>query len=695
MRYWKKYFILFACLFLWIGWHIYLQWDLKIPPALENKTIVLAGEIIETPVVKKNSVRFLFETKEYGVVQLDWYRTKTELQKEQIWELPVRLKNPRNYDNPGGFNYARFLFLKKITATGYVYDRAAPSLQGKLRKRGVGVRKSIANNIDTILDARPQAALIKGLAVGIRDTMTDSQWQLLQKTGTSHLLAISGLHIGLVSGFAFFITRKVWSLLPRMPLYCPAPIVGAIAAMIAAFIYSALAGFAIPTQRALIMIMVFMICLCLRYQFKKHQVLLCAAILVILWDPFALMSASFWLSFIAVALLFYIAMQQAPKWQQFIRIQWYISLGLTPFVIFYFQQISWVSPFANFVAIPYASFTVVPLTLLGVFAHFIDDRIAAFFWLLAESALNYLQWFLEYAASFPWAWQTYVISDFRVWLAIIVGTLLLFMPRGIPGKLLGACLLTSILFIRHPKPEISEVWLTVLDVGQGLAVVVQTRDHVLLYDAGMRYDEFDLGEAVIMPFLRYQGINKIDTFVLSHDNLDHTGGADYIIKNMPVNNIISGEAIKGLDIKQRCVAGQSWQWDQVEFEFLYPVEENLENSNDNSCVLKVTSGPHSALLTGDIEKASEAWLVEHAKSDLKTNILLAPHHGSSTSSTIPFVKLTDPDYVIFSTGYLNRYKFPNKNVVNRYSAKALNTATDGAIRFEFNPEKLEHIDINH
>jgi competence protein ComEC len=691
MCYWKKYLILSVCLLLWTGWHVYLQWDLKIPVELENKTIVLTGEIIEAPVVKKHSVRFLFKTNEYGVVQLDWYRTQTKLHKNQIWELPVRLKNPRNYDNPGGFNFERFLFLKKITATGYVDERANPILRVERNKPGFNLRQLIANDIDTILDARPQAALIKGLAVGIRDTMTDAQWQLLQKTGTSHLLAISGLHIGLVSGFAFFIMRKLWSILPRMPLYCPAPVAGAIAAMIAAFIYSALAGFAIPTQRALIMIIVFMLCICLRFHFKKHQVLLCAATLVILWDPFALMSASFWLSFIAVALLFYIAMQQAPKWQQYMRIQWYISLGLTPFVIFYFQQISWVSPLANIIAIPYASFTVVPLTLLGVFANFIDARIATFFWLLAESALNYLQWFLGYVASFSWAWQTYVISDVRVWFAIIVGVILLLMPRGIPGKLLGLCLLVSIIFIRHPKPEIGEVWLTVLDVGQGLAIVVQTFDHVLLYDAGMRYDEFDLGEAVIMPFLRHQGINQIDTFVLSHDNLDHTGGADYIIKNMPVKNIISGEAIKGLEIKQRCLAGLSWRWDQVEFEFLYPVKENPENSNNNSCVLKISSGQYSALLTGDIEKAGEAWLVEHAKSDLKTNILLAPHHGSSTSSTLPFVKLTDPDYVIFSTGYLNRYKFPNKNIVNRYSAIALNTATDGAVRFEFDQKRLEHM----
>lgn len=690
MSYWKKYLLLCLSLLLWMGFHIYQQLAFKIPATLENKTILLKGEIVDTPIVKKNSVRFLFKTEQQGTVQLDWYRTTQSLQKGQIWELHARLKNPRNYNNPGGFNYERFLFLQRIAATGYVYDRKSAELLFSPLPT-ISIRQYIANNIDKVLEERPQAALIKGLAVGIRDTMTDAQWQLLQQTGTSHLLAISGLHIGLVSGFVFFLTIRFWSLLPRLPLYYPAPIVAAIAAIIVAFVYSALAGFAIPTQRALIMIIVFMLCLCTRYRFKKSQVLLFAGVLVILWDPFALMSASFWLSFAAVALLFFIAMQAAPKWQQILRIQWYISLGLMPLVIVYFQQISWVSPFANFIAIPFASFFIVPLTLLGVFASFINLNIATFFWVLAESALNYLQWFLQLCANIPFAWQTYAVFDLWIWFAIIVLTLLLILPRGIPGKFLASILFFSLFFIRHPKPEIGEVWLTVLDVGQGLSVVVQTAEHVLLYDAGMRYDTFDLGEAVIMPFLRHQGINHINTFILSHDNLDHTGGADYILKNMSVDKVVSGEAIAGLNIHNRCLSGQSWLWDEVEFKFLYPYQENPHNSNDNSCVLKISSGDHSVLLTGDIEKTGEAWLVKNMPDELKTNILLAPHHGSKTSSTLEFVKKTNPEHVIFSVGYLNRYQFPRKEVLERYTSNTYNTAAHGAINFRFDNEHLQHM----
>ncbi len=693
MYYWKKYLIVTGILLLWTGLHIYWQSSLHVPVALESKTISIHGIVVDDPIIKPASTRFLFKSEAYGVVQLDWYRNAPHIQNGQEWSLNVRLKNPRNYNNPGGFDYARFLFLKRISATGYVYEREPSTLLFSPPDK-ISIRQHIAQKIDDALDARPHAALIKGLAVGIRDTMSDAQWELLQKTGTSHLLAISGLHIGLVSGLIFFLVRYLWARLSHIPLYLPAPIVAAIAAIIAAFIYAALAGFAIPTQRAFIMILVVMCSIISRYHFKQRDILLFAGILVVLWDPFALMSASFWLSFIAVGLLFATSLQQAPKWYQYLSIQWYISLGLTPLVIAYFNQISWVSPFANFIAIPWASFTVVPLTLLGVFASFFSQELATLFWLLAESALNYLDGYLNFMANFSWSWQPYVVSDHVVWFAIILSAILLLVPKGVPGKILGVILLLSIIFVQHPKPEAKEIWLSVLDVGQGLSVVVQTKDHVLLYDAGMRFDQFDLGEAVIKPFLQHQGIKKIDTLVLSHDNLDHTGGALHLLKHFQVENIISGEAITDIPNTSRCRQGQSWQWNQVDFKFLYPETENSKNSNNNSCVLKITAGDHSALLTGDIEREGEEWLVSHFPTELKTHILLAPHHGSKTSSSIPFVRATNPAHVIFSTGYLNRYGFPRQEIQSRYTARgaiAHNTAEKGAIRFRFSPSSLLHL----
>lgn len=684
MRYWKKYLLIMLAILIWMSLHIIWQYSKQIPSELEAKTIAIKGTIVSLPITKQFSTRFLFNTKEFGKIQLDWYRSAPLLQEGQIWELNVRLKKPHGYKNPGGFNYERYLFLKYISATGYVVENAKKTLLYSPDKK-TGLRQSIANQIDSVLDHRQQASLIKGLAVGIRDTMTDTQWELLQKTGTSHLLAISGLHIGLVSGFVFFLVRFLWAHLPRLPLYMPAPNIAACAAMIAALIYSALAGFSIPTVRALLMIIILMICICIRFSFKKRDILFFAGLIIIIEDPFALMSASFWLSFIAVGLLFAMNLQKAPKWRQFIRIQWFISLGLIPFVIAYFQQISWISPLANMVAIPWASFTIVPLTLLGVAVSFINLKLAAFFWLLAESALYYLQIYLQYLADFPWAWQSYVVSDWRVWLAIALCGVLLLLPRGIPGKILGLILFCAILFVRHPKPEPGEAWLTVLDVGQGLAVLLQTQEHVLLYDAGMRYDHFDIGESVIMPFLRYQGIEEIDMLVLSHDNLDHTGGAHYLIEHLPIQEIKSGEAISGLSINDRCIAGQSWEWDQIQFKFLYPYQENPNNSNENSCVLKITVGEKNILLTGDIEKQGEAWLVKHAAVELKTHILIAPHHGSKTSSTLPFVQKTQPEHVVFSAGYRNRYDFPRKDVVERYTVRgaiAYNTALEGAISFQ-------------
>ncbi|HLF66042.1 MAG TPA: DNA internalization-related competence protein ComEC/Rec2, partial [Gammaproteobacteria bacterium] len=642
------------------------------------------------PIYEANSISFLFASDEFGSLHLNWYRSAPEIKKGQTWQLSVRLKRPRSYKNPGGFDYARHLFFKRTHAKGYIDTRGENKLLAAPSRSSGNIRLEIAKQIDQQLAQRPSAALIKGLAVGIRDTMSDEAWELLQKTGTSHLLAISGLHIGLVSGLIFFLIRHCWALLPRLPLWVPAPVVAAWAAMIAALGYAALAGFAIPTQRAVIMIVVCMLCKITRYQFKSSHVLMFAGTVVVLLDPFALLSASFWLSFLAVSLLIYLGQQQAPKYWRMLCIQFWMSLGLMPIVIFYFQQISWVSPLANLFAIPWASFFVVPFTLLGVVASFIDIRAATFFWVLAESALNYLQWFLTALAQWSWSAQYYAIAHLSVALAIILACLLLLLPRAVPGKYLGIVLLAALLFVHPSKPDRSEIWLSVLDVGQGLAVVVQTAEHVLVYDAAMRFDNFDLGEAVIYPFLQHQGIKKIDAMILSHDNLDHTGGAAFLLNHMPVHSVISGEAITDLDVKQRCHSNESWQWDGVVFEFLYPPRELVVSSNDSSCVLKISTGEYSVLLTGDIEKQGESWLIKHAMAAIKTDILIAPHHGSSTSSTLPFVQGTQPQHVIFSTGYLNRYHFPNKKVVARYTsrfAKTYNTAELGAVSFGLDPLK--------
>jgi competence protein ComEC len=672
----------------WIYFYSVGQFSLSVPPELENKTILVQGKIVDDPIIKSHSTQFLFNTEPFGQVQINWYQHAPILRKNQIWNLSLRLKNPRNYYNPGGFDYVRYLFLNHISATGYVDERSGVELiQDSIDK--ISIRQQIAYQIDTVLQQRPQAALIKGLAVGLRDTMTDAQWELLQKTGTSHLLAISGLHVGLVAGLVFFLTRKIWAFIPRLPLFVPANIVAAFMAIIAALIYSALAGFSLPTQRALIMITVAMLCICTRYQFRSSDILAFAALIVVIIDPFASMSASFWLSFSAVWVLIMLSRQQMIKWRAALQIQLAISIALTPLVIVYFQQISWISPLANFVAIPWASFTVVPLTLLGVAGSFIDLRLASLFWLLAESALNFMEWFLHCLTRIPFAWQEYVINDTRVWLALGLGSILILLPHGLPGKSLGCILLCAVFFVRPPKPEVGEVWFSVLDVGQGLASVVQTANHVLIYDAGMRFDEFDLGQAVVLPFLKHQGIKKIDTLILSHDNLDHTGGAPYLINNMPVMRVISGEPIAALDVKQRCRLGDRWVWDDIVFEFLFPYKLDDKNSNNNSCVLKISAGENSILLTGDIEQDAEKWLVENNALQLASTILVAPHHGSRTSSTLSFVQATQPKFAIFTTGYLNQYNFPRIEVTLRYStrgAQILNTADTGAIIFKFSAQ---------
>lgn len=678
LRYW-----IFILLFLWIGAHLWHFAAIHIPHEIEGKSLQVVGEIVDTPVVRKNSTRFLFKTESYGVVQLDWYQSAPKLAKGEQWALSVRLKNPRNYNNPGGFNYERYLFFKKISVTGYVENKSKSRLIFSPPSK-ISIREDIANTIDTVLEFRPSAALIKGLTVGVRDTMQDDQWELLQQTGTSHLLAISGLHIGLVSGILFFLIRRLWVWLPYVSHYIAPPMAGAVAAIVGALIYAALAGFAIPTQRALVMITVAMLCYMTSYQFSNTCILLIAAVMVILIDPFALLSPSFWLSFGAVGVLLFVMRQQDPKWYHYLNIQWYISLGLAPFVIAYFQHISWISPIANLIAIPFASFIVVPCALLGVMAYFIHQDLATFFWLLTESALQYLWWFLNLMANIPYAAQDYQITFARAWVALLGGIILLLLPRGMPGKYLGYILIGTLFFTQTPKPLKGELWMSVLDVGQGLAIVLQTTHHTLLYDVGMRYDTFDLGETVVVPFLKYQGVKAIDLMILSHNNLDHTGGAPYIMQSMPVKKIIAGEDISNIDADAYCRAGQSFVFDDVAFEFLYPNQIDKKNSNNNSCVLQIKTGSYSALITGDIEKEAEGWLIENRPDTLQNAILIAPHHGSKTSSTLPFVQKIKAQYVVFATGYLNRFQFPREEVVQRYASRGAtiyDTAKTGAVMF--------------
>ena len=675
--------------------------------------------IVSVPIHRDRSIRFRFridrllhegkEVESPGQVRLSWYGSFTELKAGDQWRVSIRLKRPSGFMNPGGFDYEGWLFQQQIAATGYVRknletNRLLESGTFSLNHQPIHyLRQSIAEKINKLSEGLENTGIITALIIGERSQISTEQWDVLTKTGTNHLLAISGLHIGLISGLFFFLMRKVWSLSSRLTLYWPAPKAAAVAALLGAIIYAALAGFSIPTQRALVMVAVIMGSILLDRTSLPGRSIALALLLVLLLDPLSVLSVGFWLSFAAVSVILYgmtgrinnKSSMPVMAWHQWGKIQWLILVGLLPLTLLFFQRVSVFAPVANLVAVPWVSFLVVPIVFLAVLLMGVQAKLAGWLLTLVDHLLNGLWWFLDELASLPFA--LWVQPSPPVWIVVLglLGAIVMLAPKGFPARWLGAVLLLPVFLNMQKKPETGEVWFTLLDVGQGLAAVVQTREHTLVFDTGPRFSSsFDTGDAVVVPFLSQMGIHKIDRLLISHGDNDHIGGAQSILRQIPVDEIYTGvpekfsksefEDTSGINAKQ-CTSNQSWNWDGVEFKILHPPETlHSFTKNDGSCVLHVQARGGSMLLTGDIHKKSEQHLVKYYPAEIKASILVAPHHGSKTSSSPEFIQTVNPQYVLFPAGYRNRFNHPAENVVDRYKENGiqlLDSAAHGAIQF--------------
>jgi len=672
-----------------------LVWQL--PKSLEAKTVVVTGDIASLPVQDKHRVSFNLQLRSINgkpqrtLVHLNWYGKYPRLNAGDRWQLYVRLKRPHGLSNPGGFDYEEWLFQHHIRATGYV--RANTNNHRLLHNRFhypiLRVRQYLNEKINNVLQGQKYSELITSLTIGSRAGISQHEWQVFRNTGTSHLMAISGLHIGMIAGFIFLLFGALWRLNLSGLLRWPAQQVGAIAALLAAFSYSALAGFSLPTQRSLIMISVFMCILLLRRNMSSARGLMIALCVVLIADPLAVLSPGFWLSFGAVAFIFYgMSGRIKPNgiWWRWGRVQWVVTFGLMPLTLLLFDQFSLIGWVANLFAIPWVGFIVLPLSLLGCVLLPISTRIAHVVLLAAAKAMGVLWFLLNGLASLPNVTWKHSIPNGWVMVATTVGILLILAPSGLPRRWLSVFWLFPLFFYHVPGPKAGEVWFSLLDVGQGLSAVVRTQHHVLVYDTGPKYGEhLDAGASVVVPFLKAQGVHQVDRLVVSHGDNDHIGGAASVINELIVKEIITSVPKRFLPRHASyCFEGQHWQWDGVEFRFLYPPKGRYNLDNNSSCVLSVRVGDKQILLTGDIEKLSERYLIEKEAGLLKSTILVAPHHGSKTSSTLEFIKRVLPQYVLFPVGYLNRFRFPDKKVVQRYfnnHVVELDTAKSGAILF--------------
>lgn len=736
--------------FCWAATFAHIRLSDELPKNWQQKSITLIGVIASLPEQTEHGERFEFDvervltkaddskSKSLNVpkhISLSFYpkdfyaktpfnpansansanysKPISQFHAGQRWQFSVKLKRPHGTYNPHGFDFEAWALAQNIRATGTISNKSGnKKLQNFVFKPAYIVeycREKIGNRISQSLAGKPYAGVIRALVVGDDSQISTDNWTVYLRTGTNHLMSISGLHITMLAGLAFAFTAFIWRRIPRLVLLMPARKAATIAGLIIAILYACLAGLSVPTQRTLFMLMTFALALIIGRNIAISCALAIALMVVVLIDPWAVIGPGFWLSFCAVAFIAYVTVGrlEAPNWlAAAIHTQWAITLGLLPILIILFGQTSIVSPLANAFAIPIISLIVVPFSILGSLlpTDFVLQG--------AHSVLEWCMLALSWLANFqlavlqqaaPPAWAFYVA---------ILGVLWLLLPRGFPQRWLGFVLLMPLFFVPIKKLDAGAMQVSVLDVGQGLSVVVKTKNHVLLYDAGSRYtSQNDAGSRIVVPYLRGEGVNKLDGFIVSHNDSDHSGGAASVLAQMQVNWLATSfdvpddwSAEKTSQPKKtiNCFAGQTWQWDKVKFEVLNPSLESYANAeisdNNRSCVLKISSQFGCILLTGDIEKPAEATLLqadeEADANKLASDVLIAPHHGSKTSSTSDFVQAVNAKQVIFTVGYLNRFKHPKPMIETRYinsGATRFRSDYHGALIINFSQNQAPNI----
>lgn len=654
----------------WAVWHGQSVLGERLATQLENRTINVSGTVL-SPVNKPGLSRFLLllDTDQAALpdrVRIAWYEPSARPGAGERWRLRVRLRRPVGFSNPGGFDYERWLFRQGIGATGYVLNSGENVRLGGSGGTPVAWRETISTRVARLTRDLEYGAIIRALTVGDRSGMEAGHWNTLNATGTNHLLAISGLHVGLVAVFGFAAGGRLWARL--LPVGIRRSQLAAIVGLSLAFAYAALSGFAIPAQRAVFMVAGALLAVISGRTVTPGQFLGGALFVILVADPFAVLDTGLWLSFVAVSSILWVVRQRATGFfRQCGMVQGAVSLGLIPILLLFFQRLSLVAPLVNLFAIPVVAAIVVPLCLAGVAALILNDSLARGLWLLADRVIHLLWWILDNVAGLPGVLWTTPAPSVAGLSAGLLGVIALLGPLRRILWVPACVLLGFLLFATRDAPDFGQARVALLDVGQGLSVVVETSRHTLVYDAGPRFRSgFDTGSGVVAPYLRSRGINIVDLLVISHGDMDHRGGMAGLMDALPVQQVMFSNREPGSDAKT-CTRGQRWTWDGVVFNLLHP-PSGLFTGNNRSCVLHVATKGDAILLPGDIEKAAEAWLVENAGQDLEARLLVAPHHGSDTSSTAAFLDAVGPAFVLIPAGYGNRFGLPRPEVVARYES---------------------------
>jgi len=685
----------------WAIWRGSLALDLRLPRDLEGRDFDVTGTLSGLPQARSDATRFVLDVDHatlegkpvplHGHVRLSWYDDAPPLPACSRWQLHVRLRRPRGLLDPGGFDAERSALEKRIAAVGYVREDPANRLLRSGRCID-SVRDRISRGIATRVSDPHDAALLQAFSIGDTRGLDQDDWEVARANGVPHLIAISGFHVGVAALFGVGLVRLLYLLWPGLALRLPRLPAQAAAALLAAGAYGALAGFGLPTVRTLLMIAVVALARCNRRSIGGAQTLGLALIAMLLTDPLAVLSAGFWLSFVGVAFLM-LCLDARPRGlrgflHELSAGQLVMTVALLPLTLWFFGEASLVGALSNLVAVPFVSFVIVPCALAGMLLLLLAPAAAAPVLKLAAVFAHAQWWLLEHMATWPGAhWYLPEVGPWALLLATL-GALWLFAPRGLPLRGLGLLLFLPLVWpvARLPANGGFQAW--VLDVGQGLSVVVRTHQHALVYDAGARYPSgFDLGEAVVVPALHALGIGRLDLMMISHADNDHAGGALAVAEAFPRAARYAGEPGRMPLHMKACQAGQAWQWDGVTFRVLSPGPLTTGRRNDRSCVLAVDGAAGRLLLTGDISSQVEP-AVAAAAGDPRPTVLVVPHHGSRYSSDPGFIASIAPHLALVSAGWHNRFGHPHPLVLARYAqagVPVLNTATHGAIEVDVPP----------
>lgn len=623
--------------------------------------------------------RFTLQPMDAGLpakIRVSWYGTDAQLRAGQCWRLLLRMRTPHGALNPKGFDYEAWLYRAGFGATASV--REARRCPGADRTGVTTVRQAIRDRLDQWMPQGKAAALMAALTVGDGSGFSDEDWSVFRRTGTTHLVVISGFNVAIVSGFFYFLIRCLWAAIPGAALRWPAQKAGLLGSAGAAIIYALLAGWDSPVQRAALMLVALLLAALLDQKTRPSRVLALVWMLMLLLDPPSVLSPGLWLSFAAVGAIFYVSTARFANqaaWRQLIYLQLILSLLLAPLTMLFFQGASLLGPAVNLIAVPVMTL-VTPLVVLSVVLGWLWPVVGLPMVEFSGWILELLHSGLHVMAAFDLAaWRGFAPSNAAIAMALF-GAVLLFAPRGWPMRAL-AVICVAPLLMQPTRPPENGLEVMALDVGQGLAVVVRTNNHALLYDAGPAFaGGFDAGESVVAPNLLGMGIRELDVLMLSHGDRDHAGGVGAVRKRISIQREI------GTDESRPCRAGQQWQWDGVSFSVLHPDDQNWSDNN-RSCVLRV-DGAFSALLAGDIEKAAERHLLQEDPASLRAELLIAPHHGSRTSSTEAFVRAVKPQQVLFGAAWRSHFGHPVAAVQARYlelGAQTHTTGVHGAVRF--------------